>query len=95
VFRIAKRLRKARGTRIVGPEAVADAIVDAIRTGREEVFVPRELGPIARLVAGTPPAVADRIKRALKADTIMAQADSGARAAYRQRLDTEVTEMQK
>jgi NADP-dependent 3-hydroxy acid dehydrogenase YdfG len=87
--------RKARGTRIVGPEAVADAIVDAIRNGREEVFVPRELGPIARLVAGTPPAVADRIKGALKADTVMAHADNAARASYRQRMEAEVKEMQK
>jgi NADP-dependent 3-hydroxy acid dehydrogenase YdfG len=84
---------KPAATRIVGPEAVADAIVDAIRRGREEGFVPRELGPVARLVAGTPPAVADRIKRALKADTVMAHADSGARAAYRQRMDAEVTEI--
>ena len=84
---------KARGTRIVGPEAVADAIVDAIRTGREEVFVPRELGPVARLIAGTPPAISDRIKRALKADTIMAHADKDARVAYRQRMDAEVKEM--
>jgi len=31
---------KARGTRIVGPDMVAAAIVDALRTGRKEVFVP-------------------------------------------------------
>jgi NADP-dependent 3-hydroxy acid dehydrogenase YdfG len=86
--------RKARGTRVVGPEAVADAIVEAIRDGREEVFIPREIGPIARLVAGTPPAIADRIKRALKADTIMAHADLDAREAYRQRMDAEVSETQ-
>jgi NADP-dependent 3-hydroxy acid dehydrogenase YdfG len=84
--------RKARGTRIVGPEVVADAIVDAIRSGREEVFVPRELGPIARLVAGSPPAIADRIKRALKADAIMAHADADARESYRQRMDSEIEE---
>ena len=78
---------KPRGSRIVGPEAVADAIVDALHTGREEVFVPRELGPIARLIAGTPPAVADRIKRAIKADSVMAHADMTARAAYVRRMD--------
>jgi NADP-dependent 3-hydroxy acid dehydrogenase YdfG len=82
--------RKARGTRVVGPEAVADAIVEAMRNGREEVFVPREIGPIARLVAGTPPAIADRIKRALKADAIMVHADASARESYRQRLGAEI-----
>lgn len=81
---------KPRGTRIVGPDAVGDAIVDALRTGRQEVFVPRELGVIARLVAGTPPGVADRIKVVLKADAVMTQGDLSAREAYRQRVDSEV-----
>lgn len=85
---------KARGTRIVGPERVAAGIVGALRTGREELFVPRELGPVARLVAGTPPAISDRIKRALRADTIMAEADMGARADYRDRMDMTVREIQ-
>jgi NAD(P)-dependent dehydrogenase (short-subunit alcohol dehydrogenase family) len=80
---------KPRGTRIVGPEAVAAAIVDAIRTGREEVFVPRELGPIARLIAGTPPGVADRIKKAITADSVMSHANMTARAAYTQRVSTD------
>ena len=86
--------KKPWTTRVVAPEAVADAIVDALRSGREEVFVPRELGPIARIIAGTPPVVSDRVKRMLKADTVMAQADSLARAAYRLRMDAEVKEMQ-
>jgi NADP-dependent 3-hydroxy acid dehydrogenase YdfG len=86
---------KPWATRIIGPEAVAHAIVDALRSGREEVFVPRELGPVARLIAGTPPGVADRVKRAIKADTVMTHADLGARAAYRQRMDAEVMEFQK
>ena len=84
---------KARGTRIVGPDMVAAAIVDALRTGRKEVFVPRELGPVARLVAGTPPAIADRIKRVLRADRIMTEADMGARAGYRGRMDKTVKEI--
>jgi short-subunit dehydrogenase len=78
---------KPRGTRIVGPDAVADAIVDALRTGREEVFVPRELGPIARLIAGTPPGIADRLKKAIKADSVMTRADMSARSTYTQRME--------
>lgn len=77
---------KARATRVVGPELVAAAIVDALRTGRPEVFVPRELGAIARLIAGTPPALSDRIKRALRIDSVMTEADMSARADYRHRL---------
>ena len=77
-----------RGTRIVGPDAVADAIVRALGDGREEVFVPRELGPVARLVAGAPPAIADRIKRAMKVDSMMTGANLAARADYIQRMET-------
>lgn len=84
---------KPRGTRIVEPDAVADAIVDALCTGREEVFVPRELGPIARLIAGTPPGLADRIKKVLKADSVMAHADLGARTAYVRRLDADTKDV--
>lgn len=87
--------QKARGTRIVGPEAVADAIVDALRTGREEVFVPRELGPVARLIAGTPPRVADRLKGVLNADAVMTRADMSAREAYRRRMDADLTEIER
>lgn len=84
---------KPRGTRIVGPDAVADAIIDALRTGCEEVFVPRELGPIARLIAGTPPAVSDRLKRAIRADSVMTHADMDARTAYVQRMGAHANEL--
>ncbi len=84
---------KPRGTKIVGPQAVANAIVDALRTGREEVFVPRELGPVARLIAGTPPRFSDRLKGLLGADTVMTHGDPSAREEYRQRLDAEITQV--
>ena len=85
---------KPRGTRIVGPDAVADAIVGALHSGRREVFVPRELGPVARLIAGTPPGIADRIKTLLKADSVMAHADMGARTSYKRRMTAEGNEIQ-
>lgn len=81
---------KARGTRVVGPDLVAAAIVDALRTGRQEVFVPRELGAIARLIAGTPPAISDRLKRALRIDSVMTEADMTARTDYSDRLTNTV-----
>lgn len=81
---------KARATRVVGPDLVAAAIVDALRTGRQEVFVPRELGAIARLIAGTPPALSDRLKRALRIDSVMTEADLTARTDYSDRLTNTV-----
>ena len=86
---------KARGSRIVSPDAVADAIVDALRGGREEVFVPRELGPVARLIAGTPPAVSDGLKRLLNADRVMTHADVNARAGYNRRMSHEINGIQR
>ena len=42
------------GTRFVAtvtPDAVAAAIVDAVETGRKDVYVPRQIGPMLRTQA--------------------------------------------
>jgi NAD(P)-dependent dehydrogenase (short-subunit alcohol dehydrogenase family) len=74
-----------RGTRVMEPSAVGAAIVDALQSGRPEVFVPRELGLAARLVAGLPPRGSDLLKRLLGADAVMVNADMSARSDYEQR----------
>jgi len=79
---------KARATRIVPASAVGEAIVDALRTGKQELFVPRELGPVARMIAGLPPRASDGIKKILNADGIMSHADMSAREAYEERADS-------
>ena len=78
----------ARGTRVIEPAAVGAAIVDALRSGRPEVFVPRELGPPARLIAGLPPRASDGLKRLLGADDVMTKADISARAEYERRASS-------
>jgi short-subunit dehydrogenase len=70
------------GSRFVSPEAVADATVAALRTGKEELYVPRELGVVAKFVTATPPWIADRIKRAFGFDEILFRANADARRAY-------------
>jgi NAD(P)-dependent dehydrogenase (short-subunit alcohol dehydrogenase family) len=75
----------ARGTRVVDASDIGAAIVDALRTGRAEVFVPRELGLAARLIAGLPPRGSDFLKRLLRADTVMTDANMSARAEYERR----------
>ncbi|WAC91860.1 SDR family NAD(P)-dependent oxidoreductase [Mycobacterium sp. Aquia_213] len=75
-------LEMRRGIRLISPDAVADAIVGALRTGKEELYVPRELRAIAKLVAGTPPWIADRVKRAFGLDEIVLRADPTARSGY-------------
>lgn len=79
--------------RIAEPEDVAAAIVAALRSGRQEVFVPREMGVLSRLTAAAPPPVYDRIKRLLGVDKVMMQADQESRAAYAETMSIEPTEV--
>ena len=79
---------KARATRTIPASAVGEGIVDALRTGKQELFVPRELGPVARLVAGLPPRASDGLKKLAGADGVMTNADMSAREAYEERADS-------
>jgi short-subunit dehydrogenase len=74
-----------RGTRIIEPSAVGAAIVKALRTGRPEVLVPPELAPAARLAAGLPARGSDLLKRLLRADKVLGNADLSARKGYERR----------
>lgn len=78
-------LLAVRGTRIITARAVGEAIAKALRTGRPEVIVPRELGPVARLAAGLPPRASDLLKRLIRADEVMGRADVSARTGYESR----------
>ena len=75
-------LEMTRGMRLLRPDEVGDAIVAAFRTGKEELYLPRELGAIAKIIAGTPPWIADRVKRAFGLDEIIFRADANARRGY-------------
>jgi NADP-dependent 3-hydroxy acid dehydrogenase YdfG len=75
-------LSPARGIRNVDPEDVASAIVDALRSPHFDVFVPRALGPINRVLALAPRSLRESTARALKADRVLAQHDVTARRAY-------------
>ena len=77
----------ARGTRVIEPSAVGDAVARALATGKAEVFVPAELGFLARLMAGTPARFSDAIKMAVRADHVMIDAERSERAAYDRRAE--------
>jgi NAD(P)-dependent dehydrogenase (short-subunit alcohol dehydrogenase family) len=79
-------LPDTRGFKAVAPSVVADAIVDALLTGRVDVFVPREVGPLVRAQAVFPRSVTDAITRLLRADRVLSRPDPAARAAYDARL---------
>jgi NAD(P)-dependent dehydrogenase (short-subunit alcohol dehydrogenase family) len=78
-------IRPGRGVRKAEPEEVADAIVQALREPRFEVFVPRSLGAINKLLGMLPRRGREALGRFLEADKVMVRADMSARAAYEER----------
>jgi len=78
-------IQPLRGMRTPEPEDVAEAIVEALQSGRYEVYVPRRMNAVVRLSAVLPRRVADLIGRAMGGDTVT-RADARARAAYEARI---------
>src|SRR3954451_18211875 len=78
-------VRAGRGIEKAKPEEVADEIVDALRTPRFNVFVPRSVGRINKFMNMLPRAAAEKIGRMLEADKVMTQADMAERKAYEDR----------
>lgn len=74
--------RQARLVAHIDPPLVADAIVDALRSPRFEVFVPRRIGPLQKLAAAAPTMVRDVFARLLALDRVLGAADPEARRAY-------------
>ena len=78
-------LKQARGVKSVEPEDVADAIVEALKTNRFEVHVPKISGTIGRVMAILPRSGREAVAKALGADKVLAEADSRSRASYEDR----------
>ncbi|MBW3654322.1 MAG: SDR family oxidoreductase [Actinobacteria bacterium] len=78
-------LPPARFVGHVEPPMVADAIVDALRRPRFEVYVPRRIGPLAKAGAAVPTVLRDAFGRLLALDRVLARPDLEARRAYEQR----------
>jgi NAD(P)-dependent dehydrogenase (short-subunit alcohol dehydrogenase family) len=70
------------------PEEVADAIVDALKFARFDVFVPKSIGPTLALTSLIPRRAREALGRALKIDRALLDADRDARAAYEARAAT-------
>jgi NAD(P)-dependent dehydrogenase (short-subunit alcohol dehydrogenase family) len=78
-------LQRTRGVRKVEPEEVAGAIVQALESGRVDVFVPRSVAGLVRSAGVVPRAVADLVNRAVKGDRVLLEPDPVERAAYLRR----------
>lgn len=82
---LASGLQQTRGVRSVEPEEVAEAIVEALETGRFEVWVPRSTLYVNKVINVLPRGGREAVARALHADKVLAEADAGTRAAYERR----------
>jgi NADP-dependent 3-hydroxy acid dehydrogenase YdfG len=79
-------LPQTRGIKSVEPGDVADAIVEALQTGRFEVYVPKSMAGMVRFSALMPRRAMESIGKVLKGDQVLAHPDHSARAAYEARM---------
>jgi NAD(P)-dependent dehydrogenase (short-subunit alcohol dehydrogenase family) len=78
-------LQKSRGVKVVEPEDVANAIVEALQSGRVDVYVPRMMGGLFRFQHLLPRTAAELVTKLLKGDQVLVNPDQLARGAYLQR----------
>ncbi len=79
-------LQQMRGIRTPEPDDVAEAIVEALQTGRYEVYVPRRMNAVFRISALLPRRVLDVLGAAMGSNDTMTHPDHHARAAYEARM---------
>src|SRR3954452_23277454 len=79
---LASGVGTARGIPKIKPEDVAEAIVDALKHPRFDVFVPRSMGPLTALSGALPRRVRELMMRAIGADRVLWRVDDTARRAY-------------
>ncbi len=79
---LAAGMPSARGVKNIDPEDVAAAIVEALQVPRFDVFVPKSIGPISKLIGVLPRGGREGVARALRADRVLAGADASARREY-------------
>jgi short-subunit dehydrogenase len=82
---LAAGLRPARAFKPSTPEEVAEATLEALRTGRFDVFVPIAIGPTWAGLNVLPRRVRDAFTRALRIDRALLDTDRAARVAYEAR----------
>jgi NAD(P)-dependent dehydrogenase (short-subunit alcohol dehydrogenase family) len=75
-------LGQARGFANLEPSEVADAIVEALQHGTVEVWVPKSAKRTSVLGVVLPRRLSEGMARAMKADRVLADADSMARRSY-------------
>ncbi len=73
---------RQRQFRKIEPSQVAEAIVETLRLPRFDVHVPKQLAISERVSALLPISVQDGLSRLARADAVLSQVDTAARAGY-------------
>ncbi len=74
---------------MVGPDAVADAVLDAVKSGRSgEAFVPKTVGVLSKGSSPLPARLRDAMFRIAGGNKVTETIDPQARAAYQHRIET-------
>jgi NAD(P)-dependent dehydrogenase (short-subunit alcohol dehydrogenase family) len=81
---LAAGTKEIKGVKRSSPEDVAEAVVDALKLGRFDVYVPRGTKGLVLWAAVTPRRLAEWIGRKMSSESLLS-ADRGARAAYEER----------
>ena len=79
---LASGMSAGRGVKLVEPDEVASALVDALERPRFEIYVPRRLSALLRIHAVLPQAASDAMARFFETDQVAMKVDKTARAAY-------------
>ena len=82
---LAAGVEAGRAVKKLEPEEVAEAIVEALRVPRFDVFVPKSVASINKFMYVLPRRVSEAIGRFLKGDRILVEVDNARRAAYEER----------
>jgi NADP-dependent 3-hydroxy acid dehydrogenase YdfG len=82
---LASGLPSARGVKNVMPEDVAAEIVSALKEPRFDVYVPRSVGAINKVMGVLPRSGREGFSRALKADKVLSTPDAKKRLEYENR----------
>jgi short-subunit dehydrogenase len=87
-------LVEPRGVKTLTPEEVAEAILDALRYGTVDVWVPKNVKGITRFSMVLPRPATEAIGRAFKADKVLWSADMGVRRNYELRAANSQPELE-
>jgi NAD(P)-dependent dehydrogenase (short-subunit alcohol dehydrogenase family) len=79
-------LQDQRGVKRVEPEDVAAEIVDALETGKVDVYVPKQLRASVMMGGLLPRRAREAVSRLMGVDKIMTEVDTSARRAYEERV---------